>query len=157
MTSGFSKVLNKGKKKSWPTLPLTIGAYTVKDFREVEADTEKIKGFYMRPLDHRKYDTERIVPDHCKQAKFKWSYQHTECPCEDEKRNWYNTDRELAPRAWFDQEDPDDHTLEERIRELGGTSSSQTKKPQTSTGHNLVTQQKEKEAEAQLEVEKKAK
>ena len=52
MTSGFSKVLAKGKKKSWPTLPLTIGAYTVKDFREAEAEVEQIKGFYLRPLDH---------------------------------------------------------------------------------------------------------
>ena len=44
MTFGFSKVLTKGKKKPWPTLPLTIGAYIVKDFREVEAEAEQIKG-----------------------------------------------------------------------------------------------------------------
>ena len=36
MSSSFSKVLTKGKKKSWPTLPLTIGTCMVKDFREVE-------------------------------------------------------------------------------------------------------------------------
>lgn len=66
-------------------------------------------------------------------------------------------DRELAPGAWSDQEDQDDHNLEERIRELGGASSSQAKKPWTSIGHNSATQHKEKEAEAQLEAENKAK
>ena len=35
MNSSFSKVLTKGKKNPWLTLPLTIGAYIVKDFREV--------------------------------------------------------------------------------------------------------------------------
>ena len=93
MTSGFSKVLTKGKKNLWPTLPLTIGAYTVKDFREVQVEVEEMRGFYLGPLDHRTYDPERIVPDHCKWAKLKWSYQHTENPYEDEKRNWYNADR----------------------------------------------------------------
>ena len=52
MTFGFSKVLTKGKKKPWPTLPLTIGAYTIKDFREVEAKAEQMKGFYLGPLNH---------------------------------------------------------------------------------------------------------
>ena len=140
MTSGFSKVLTKGKKKPWPTLPLTIGTYRVKEFRDVEAEVEEMRGFCLRPLDHRTYDPERIVPNHCKRAKFKWSYQHTECPYEDEKINWYNVDRQLALGAWSDQEDPDDHTLEERIRELGGASSSQAKKPQTSIGHNTTAQ-----------------
>ena len=64
MTFGFSKVLTKGKKKPWPTLPLTIGAYLIKDFREVEAEAEKIKGFFLSPLDYQTYDPERIVPAH---------------------------------------------------------------------------------------------
>ena len=157
MTSSFSKVLTKGKKKPWPKLPLTIDAYTVKDFREVEAEAEEMRGFHLGPLDHRTYDQERIVPDHCKRAKFKWSYQHTECPYEDEKRNRYNADRELAPGAWSDQEDLDDHTLEERICKLGGASSSQAKKPRTSMGHNTTTQQKQKEEKTQWETGKKAK
>lgn len=33
MTQGFSKVLNKGKKKPWSPFPLTIGAYIVKKFK----------------------------------------------------------------------------------------------------------------------------
>ena len=52
MTTDFSKVLTKGKKKPWPTLPLTIDTYTVKDFREVEAEAEEIRGFYQPPLDY---------------------------------------------------------------------------------------------------------
>lgn len=52
MNSGFSKVLTKGKKKPWPTFPLTIDAYIVKDFREVEVEAKKIKGFYLGLLDH---------------------------------------------------------------------------------------------------------
>ena len=143
MTSIFSKVLTKGKKKSWPTLPLTIDSYTVKDFREVEAEEEEMRSYRLGPLDHQTYDLERIVPDHCKWAKFKWNYSHTECPGENEKRNWYNVDRKLTSGVWSDQEDPDDHTLEERSRELGGASSSQAKKPRTSTGHNTAAQQKE--------------
>ena len=93
MTSSFSKVLSKGKKKSWPTLPLTVSTYTVKDFREVEAEAEEMRSYRLGPLDHWTYDPERIVPDHYKRAKFKWNYQHTECPGKDERRNWYNTDR----------------------------------------------------------------
>ena len=87
MTSGFSKVLTKGKKKPLPTLLLNIGAYTVKDFREVEAEAEQIRGFFLAPLDYWTYDPKRIVPAHCKHAKFKWSYQHTERPTEDGVRN----------------------------------------------------------------------
>ena len=52
MTSGFSNVLSKGKKKPWPALPLTIGAYTVKDFREVGTQGEEIKGYHFRSLDY---------------------------------------------------------------------------------------------------------
>ena len=71
MTSGLSNVLSKGKKKPWPSLPLTIGAYTVKDFREVGAQGEEVKGYHFRNLDYRTYDPVRIVPEHCKRAKFK--------------------------------------------------------------------------------------
>ena len=74
----------------------------------MEAEAKKIKGFFLVPLDHWTYDPERIVPAHCKWAKFKWSYQHTECPAEDGVRNWYNKDRELTPEALTDQEDQDD-------------------------------------------------
>ena len=76
MMSGFSKTLNKNKKKPWPTLPLTIGAYTVKEFKEVEAEVEDIKGSHFLTFAHRSYDLERIVPTHYKQAKFNWNYQH---------------------------------------------------------------------------------
>ena len=43
MTSKISKTLSKAKKKPWPTLLLTIGDYTVKDFKEVEAEAKDIK------------------------------------------------------------------------------------------------------------------
>ena len=66
MMRGFSKVLTKGKKKPWPTLPLTIGAYTVKYFKEVEAEAKETKGFHFPPVAHISYDPERIVPAHCK-------------------------------------------------------------------------------------------
>ena len=141
----------------WPTLPLTIGAYTIKDFREVEAEAEEMKSYHLGALDHRTYDPERIVPDHCKRAKFKWNYQHTECPGEDERRNWYNANRKLAPGEYSDQEDLDDQTLENRSHELGGASSSLAKKPRTSTGHSTSTEKKELEAKSQQEREKKIK
>ena len=64
-SSSFSRVLTKGKKKPWPMLPLTIGTYMVKDFREVEAEAEEMKIYLLGSLDHRTYDPERIVPDHC--------------------------------------------------------------------------------------------
>ena len=157
MSSGFCRVLTKGKKKPWPTLPITIDTYTVKYFREVEAEAEEMKSYHLGALDHRTYDPEKILPDHCKRAKFKWNYQHTECPSEDERRNWYNADQQLASGAWSDQEDPDDQTLEDRSRELGGASSSQAKRPRTGTGHITSTQQKELEAKAQQEIERKMK
>lgn len=155
MSSSFSRVLSKGKKKPWPTLPLTIGAYTIKDFREVEVEAEEMKSYHLGALEHWTYDPERIVPDHCKRAKFKWNYQHTERPGEDDRRNWYNADRQLALGVNSGQEDPDDQTLEDRSHELGGASSSLAKKPRTSTGHSTSTQQKEIEAQAQQEREKK--
>ena len=52
MSSGFSRVLSKGKKKPWPALPLTIGAYTVKYFREVEAEGEETKSYHFRALEY---------------------------------------------------------------------------------------------------------
>ena len=80
MTSGFSKVPTKGKKKPWPTVPLTIGTYTVRDFKQLEIEAEETKGFHFPPLTHRSYDPERIVPAHCKRDKLKWNYQHIEYP-----------------------------------------------------------------------------
>ena len=97
MTSGFSKVLIKGKKNPWPSLPLTISAYMVRDLKEVEVEAEETKGFHFAPLAHRSYDLERIVPAHSKLAKFNWNYQHIECPVEEKTRNWYNKDREATP------------------------------------------------------------
>ena len=87
MSSSFSRVLSKGKKKSWPTLPLTIGTYIVKDFRDVEAEGEEMKIYHFGALEYRTYDPERIVPEHCKKDKFKRNYQHVEHPGEDERRN----------------------------------------------------------------------
>lgn len=142
MPFGFSKVLTNGNKKPRPTLPLTIATCIVKDFREVEAEAEEMKIYHLESLDHWTYDPERIIPDHCKQAKFKWNYQHTECSSEYKIRNWYNVDMKLAPGVWSDQEDPDDKTLEDRSRELGGASSSQAKRPRASTGHSTSTQHK---------------
>ena len=52
MSQGFSSVLSKGKKKLWPTLPLTIGAYTVKDFKEVAAEGEAMKSYQLGALEH---------------------------------------------------------------------------------------------------------
>ena len=60
MSSNFSRVLSRGKKKPWPTLPLTIGAYTIKYFREVEAKAEEMKSYHLGALDYRTYDPERI-------------------------------------------------------------------------------------------------
>ena len=157
MSSGFSRVLSRGKKKPWPTLPLTIGAYIVKEFREVEGDGEEMKSYRFGALEYRTYDLERIVFEHCKRAKVKWNYQHTQHPGEDERRNWYNADRKLAPGADSGQEDPNDQTLEERSRELGGASSSLANKPRTIRGQSTSIQQREMEAKAQQEREKKMK
>ena len=153
MTSGFSNVLSKGKKKPWPTLPLTISAYTVKDFREVGAQGEEIKGYHFRNLDYRTYDPVKIVPEHCKRAKFKWSYQHVERPTEDEKRNWYNADRQLAPGIDSDREEEDHQNLEERSHKLGGSSSSRDKKIRTSTGPDTSDQLRGSEAQAKMKEE----
>ena len=116
MSQGFSSVLSKGKKKPWPTLPLTIGACIVKDFREVAAEGEAMKSYQLGVLEHRTYDPERIVPEHCLKAKFKWTYQHIERPAEDKRRNWYNAERQFAPRVNVVQEYPDDQSLEDRSR-----------------------------------------
>ena len=107
MLGGFSKVLAKGKKNPWPTLSLTISAYTVKDFREVETKAKQIKGFCLPPLAHQTYDLEKIIPAHCKQAKLKWIYQHTDYPDEYRIKNWYNKDREAPPAESSDQEEKD--------------------------------------------------
>ena len=102
MTSGFSKMLSKDKKKPWPTLPLTIGSYTVKDLKEVEVEADHIRGFHFVSLDLWSYDQERIVPAHCKRPNFNWTYQHTEAVTEDEVRNWYNALRVAALEEEFE-------------------------------------------------------
>ena len=68
MSGGFTKVLTKGKKNPWPTLPLTISTYTVKYFREVEAEAEQMRSFRFPPLAHRTYDPMRVILAHCKYA-----------------------------------------------------------------------------------------
>ena len=146
MSQGFSSILSKGKKKPWPTLPLTSGAFTVKYFREVTAEAEAMRSYQLGALEHRTYDPERIVPEHCLRAKFKWTYQHLERPAEDERRNWYNAERQIAPGSDVVQEDPNDQSLEDRSRQLGGSSSSLPKKSRTNTGLTPSIQQKEAEA-----------
>lgn len=74
MTTRFSKTPNKGKKKPWPTFPLTIRAYTLKNFKETEAEVEEMKGFFFVDLDHHRYDPKGIVAAHCKKVGFSWSY-----------------------------------------------------------------------------------
>ena len=157
MSHGFSSILSKGKKKPWPTLPLTIGAFTVKDFREVTAEAEAMRSYQLGALEHRTYDPEKIVPEHFRRANFKWTYQHLERPAEDERRNWYNAKRKIAPGADVVQEDPDDQSLEDKSRQLGGSSSSLLKKSRTNTGPIPSIRQKEAEAKAQQEREKKLK
>ena len=101
-----------------------------------------------------------IVPAHCKRAKFKWNYQHTEIPVEEQTKNWYNKDRKVLPKESTNQEGQNDQTTEERGDTLGGASSSKAKKPRTDTGSRLSKQQQEKkyiEAKAQREAEKKVK
>ena len=157
MTMGFSNVLAKGKKKPWPALPLTVGAYTVKDSREVAREGEEVKSYHFRNLDCRTYDPVRIVPEHCKRANFRWSSQHVERPDEDERRNWYNANRHLAPGIDSDREGEEHQNLGERSQKLGGSSSSKDKRTQTGAGPDTADQQREAEAQAKLEEEKKRK
>lgn len=97
MAGGFSKVLTKGKKDPWITMPLIINAYTMKDFREVEAEAKQVRGFFLPPASYRTYVPERIIPAHYKRAKFKWIYQHTDFLAEDRVKNWYRKYREATP------------------------------------------------------------
>jgi len=87
MVQGFSKILNKGKKKPWPAFPLTIGAYMVENFKQVEAKADALKGSLFVILNYRTYDLEKIVAAHCKKEKFSWSYSHTQKDIEDRVRN----------------------------------------------------------------------
>ena len=116
-----------------------------------------MRSYQLRALEHRTYDPEKIVPEHCRRANLKWTYQHLERPAEDERRNWYNAERQLAPGIDVVQEDSDDQNLEDRRRQLGGASSSILKKSRINTGPTPSIKQKEAEAKAQQEREKKLK
>lgn len=98
MTQGFSKTLSKGKNKSWPTFPLVIEAYLVEKFKQVEVESEELKGSRFVTLNHRIYDPKKVVVAHCKRANFNWSHLHSRKDHEDGVRNWYNATRELIPR-----------------------------------------------------------
>lgn len=50
MTQGFSKIIIKGKKKPWPAFPLTIRAYVVENFIQVEEEAKALKGSHFVTL-----------------------------------------------------------------------------------------------------------
>lgn len=120
MTQGFSRVLNKGKNKPWPTFPLTIGSHVVENFKQVEAEAKVLKGSHFVNLNCRTYDLEKFVAAHCKKAKLSWSYSHTKKDHKDGIQNWYNATRELSPSEQqardeeFVDNSQEDVTLKER-------------------------------------------
>lgn len=129
MTQGFSKVLNKGKKKPCPPFPLTIRAYVVENFKQVEAEAKELDRIHLVTLNYQTYDPEKVVVAHCKKLKFSWSYAHTRKDIKDRIRNWYNSTREIKPSEQQAIEDEllddfhDDVSLRERtskgVEELG--------------------------------------
>lgn len=109
MTQGFSKVINKGKKKTWPTFPLIIEAYIVNNFKQVEEEAEALKGNPFVNLNYRTYDPKKFVAVHYKKAKFSQSYSHARQDLEDKVKNCCNTTRELNPS---EQQARDEELLE---------------------------------------------
>lgn len=77
--------------------PLTIGAYVVEKFKQVEVKAKELEGSHFVTLNYRTYDPEKVVAAYCKKAKFSWSYTHTRKNLEDGIRNWYNSTREINP------------------------------------------------------------
>lgn len=97
MMQGFSRVLNKGKKKPWPPFPLIIGAYVVEKFKLVEAKVKELDGSHFMTLSYQTYDLEKVVAAHCKKEKFSWSNAHTKKDLKDGIRNWYKSTRKINP------------------------------------------------------------
>ena len=52
MTQGFSRVLNKVRKKPSLAFPLTIGEYAVEKFKQVEKEAEELKGSHFVNLNY---------------------------------------------------------------------------------------------------------
>lgn len=146
MTQGFLKTLRKGKKKPWPAFPLIIRAYTVENFKEVEAEDKELKGYHFVNLNHCTYDLERVVAAHCKRANFNWSYPHSKHAHEYKIRDWYHAARELSPS---EQQERDDEQLEHSQANVSlqerSTSLKRKKERQKVTGK--VRKHKDKEME----------
>lgn len=146
MIQGFSKTLRKGKKKPWPTFPLIIRAYTVENFKEVEAEAKEVKRYHFVTLNPCAYDPERVVAAHCKRANFNWLYPHYKHAHEDKIKDWYHVARELSPSEQQERDDEQlDHfeanlSLQERL-----TSLKRKKEQQKATGK--VNKHKDKEME----------
>jgi len=90
-------VLKKGKKKLWLAFPLTIKAYVMVNFKQVEVEDKELKGTHFVSLNYRTSDLKKVIATHRKKAKFSWSYSPTKHGHEDCVKNWYNSTRELRP------------------------------------------------------------
>lgn len=113
--SGHGSLSCKGKKNPWPAFPITITAYNVSSFKEVEAEAKEMKGLYFVISSHCTYDPIMVVETHWKKANFNWSYPHARKYHEDKVKNLYNVARDFSPSEQQEKEDENSEQSQENV------------------------------------------
>lgn len=94
---GLSATLHRKNKAPWPTLPLHIGLYKIKNLKFVDIEAKEIMKFEVDTNNFNLYDPRSICKDHCTRFYFPWIGMTFHWPEEDPWRYCYNSLRLSEP------------------------------------------------------------
>lgn len=92
----LSNTFSKGKRGPWHVFPLTIGAYSIENFKEAHAKAKQINGFCFIDLGTQNYEPGGIATSHYKEVGFGWAYKHEKKLKEDKVKKFYNASTALG-------------------------------------------------------------
>jgi len=85
--------LHRKKKSSWTTLPLSIGLYEIRCFKNVDFEAEQMKKYPFDLRSYNPYDLHCLVKDHCTRVQFNWIHGAFHWAEEDPWRYFYSFSR----------------------------------------------------------------
>lgn len=75
----FSTLFHRKNKEPWPTIPLQIGLYKIKNFKVTDTEGKEILKFEFGTRDFNPYDPCGIYTEHCARIYFLWLVGQSIC------------------------------------------------------------------------------
>jgi len=97
ISTGFSARLHRKKKAPWPTLPLRISLYKIRNLKHANVEKEEFKIFTFGTKSFNLDDLHCFVKDHSAKVKFPWIHEACHWAKEDPWRYYHNFSRLNEP------------------------------------------------------------